>query len=83
MSDLFARFIFAHEFFHLWNGKSIRPKTTEDGGSRKGFTNIYAMKTLYRIGAISEAELFGVLEKKRAVLQALFDRRVVRESLDA
>jgi len=62
MSDLFARFIFAHEFFHLWNGKSIRPKNTEDEWFKEGFTNIYAMKALYRIGAISEAELFGVLD---------------------
>lgn len=61
-SDLFARFIFAHEFFHLWNGKSIIPKDTSDEWFKEGFTNIYAMKALIHIGAISEAEFFGAMD---------------------
>lgn len=61
-SDLFAKFIFAHEFFHLWNGKSIIPKDTSDEWFKEGFTNVYAMKALIHIGAISEAELFGAMD---------------------
>ncbi len=62
-SDLFAKFIFAHEFFHLWNGKSIIPKDTSDEWFKEGFTNVYAMKALIQIGAISEAELFRTMDE--------------------
>ena len=35
MSQVIARFIFAHEFFHLWNGKSFTPETDETEWLRK------------------------------------------------
>lgn len=82
MSELFAKFIFAHEFFHLWNGKSIRPAGTEDEWLKEGFTNIYAMKALYHLGAITESELFSTLDGlffKRYSTDPSYGRASMRE----
>ncbi|WP_075057234.1 PDZ domain-containing protein [Thermogymnomonas acidicola] len=62
--------VVAHEFFHLWNVKRIRP--SELGGPfnykqenytnflwiAEGFTNYYSYVALYRAGIISEKEYF-------------------------
>lgn len=60
MEQIFARFMFPHEFFHLWNGTSIRRDGPEDWFS-EGFTNFFTMKALYRSGALDEESYFGVL----------------------
>ena len=60
MAQIFAQFMFPHEFFHLWNGISIRRDGPEDWFA-EGFTNFYTMKSLYRSGAIDEEAYFGVL----------------------
>ncbi|MCK5438352.1 MAG: hypothetical protein KAI97_00330, partial [Gemmatimonadetes bacterium] len=59
-AQIFAQFMFPHEFFHLWNGTSIRRDGPEDWFS-EGFTNFYTMKVLYRSGALDEAAYFGFL----------------------
>ncbi len=60
MAQIFAQFMFPHEFFHLWNGTSIRREGPEDWFS-EGFTNFYTMKALHRSGALDEATYFNVL----------------------
>jgi predicted metalloprotease with PDZ domain len=60
-SQVIGKFIFAHEFFHLWNGKSIIPKDSTDEWFKEGFTNYYALKALRRIGAIEEKDVFDTL----------------------
>lgn len=81
-AELFAKFIFAHEFFHLWNGKSLVPAGTENEWFKEGFTNIYAMKALNHIGAISERELFGTLDGlfyKRYSTDPLYGKASIRD----
>jgi predicted metalloprotease with PDZ domain len=60
MGQLFSTFGFAHELFHLWNGKSIRSSGSEDWFS-EGFTNYYALKALHEAGMLDEASFLGVL----------------------
>ncbi len=55
----FARLMFAHELFHLWNGMTIRRDGPEDWFS-EGFTNYYTMKALYNGGTIDEEQWFGI-----------------------
>ena len=50
MSQLLGRFIFAHEFFHLWNGKSFAPEGDDCEWFKEGFTNYYTLKSLFHIG---------------------------------
>ena len=54
-------FMFAHEFFHLWNGKSITVKGTKEDWFKEGITNYYTLKALYQVGFINEEALTGVL----------------------
>lgn len=61
MAQQVARLIFAHEFFHLWNGKSFMP-TGEDGEwFKEGFTNYYALKALHHIGDLNDESFLQVL----------------------
>lgn len=60
MGQLFSRFGFTHELFHLWNGKSIRSNGPEDWFS-EGFTNYYALKALHEADMLDEAAFLGVL----------------------
>ena len=62
MSQLIARFIFAHEFFHLWNGKSFAPEGEDCEWFKEGFTNYYTLKSLYHIGFLNEQSYLRVLD---------------------
>ncbi|QQS43082.1 MAG: hypothetical protein IPM63_09185 [Acidobacteriota bacterium] len=61
MGALFSRFIFAHEFFHLWNGKSFYPASTDEEWFKEGVSNYYTMKALRKAGVLSEEAMFGVM----------------------
>ena len=61
MSQLIARFIFAHEFFHLWNGKSFAPQGEDCEWFKEGFTNYYTLKALFHIGFLNEQSYLNVL----------------------
>lgn len=61
MSRMISRFVFAHEFFHLWNGKSFLPDDQETEWFKEGFTNYYTLKALHHIGFLDDASYFGVL----------------------
>ena len=72
MSQHIARLIFAHEFFHLWNGKSFMP-TGEDGEwLKEGFTNYYALKALHHIGYLNDGSFLDLLS-------GLFHQRYVSD----
>lgn len=60
MGQLFSQFGFAHELFHLWNGKSIRSSGPEDWFT-EGFTNYYALKALHQAGMLDETSFLGVI----------------------
>jgi predicted metalloprotease with PDZ domain len=61
MSQVIARFIFAHEFFHLWNGKSFTPETDETEWFKEGFSNYYTLKALHHIGYLDDASYLDML----------------------
>lgn len=61
MSQMISRFMFAHEFFHLWNGKSFWPTENDCEWFKEGFTNYYTLKSLYHIGFINDASYLEVL----------------------
>ncbi|MCB1022951.1 MAG: hypothetical protein KDB79_01080, partial [Acidobacteria bacterium] len=61
MSQLFSRLIFAHEFFHLWNGKSFRPSTDNAEWFKEGFTNYYTLKALHHVGFLTDESYLNVL----------------------
>lgn len=61
MGAMISRFIFAHEFFHLWNGKSIIPESVSEEWFKEGVTNYYTIKALRAAGALPEGAVFGVL----------------------
>lgn len=61
MSELIGRFIFAHEFFHLWNGKSFTPAGNDCEWFKEGFTNYYTLKSLFHIGFLNEESYLKVL----------------------
>lgn len=60
-SKMISRFIFAHEFFHMWNGKSFIPDDQETEWFKEGFTNYYTLKALHHIGFLDDNSYFGVL----------------------
>lgn len=61
MSQMMTRFMFAHEFFHLWNGKSFWPSNNEAEWFKEGFTNYYTLKALHHIGFLDESSYLQVL----------------------
>lgn len=54
-------FLFAHEFFHLWNGKSLRFQDTKTDWFKEGITNYYTIKSLYNTQLVNEEAIKGVL----------------------
>ena len=54
MSEQIARLIFAHEFFHLWNGKSFMPGGNDSEWFKEGFSNYYTLKALHHIGYLTD-----------------------------
>ncbi len=61
MSQLVGRFIFAHEFFHLWNAKSFAPEGDDCEWFKEGFTNYYTLKSLFQVGYLNEQSFLNVL----------------------
>lgn len=61
MSEMIGRFIFAHEFFHLWNGKSFTPLTNDCEWFKEGVTNYYTLKALYHIGFLDRVTYLKTL----------------------
>ncbi len=61
MSKVLSKFIFAHEFFHLWNGKSFVPEDDQTEWFKEGFTNYYTLKALYQLGFLKEESYFQAL----------------------
>lgn len=60
-TQIFSKFIFAHEFFHLWNGKSINVASTGEDWFKEGVTSYYTLKALVEIGAITRQEALDVI----------------------
>lgn len=54
-------FIYTHEFFHLWNGKSITFEGTESDWFKEGITNYYALKALFNAGMVDEKMVMNIL----------------------
>lgn len=61
MSKVISRFIFAHEFFHLWNGKSFAPQSDETEWFKEGFSNYYTLKSLHHIGFLNDESFLSLL----------------------
>lgn len=61
MSQLIGRFIFTHEFFHLWNGKSFAPVGNDCEWLKEGFTNYYSLKSLFHVGYLNKQSFLNVL----------------------
>ncbi len=53
-SETISKFIFAHEFFHLWNGKSFRPNSENAEWFKEGLTNYYTLKALHQTNFLTE-----------------------------
>ena len=62
MSKMISKFIFAHEFFHLWNAKSFTPEDEETEWFKEGFSNYYTLKALRHVGFLDDAGFLGVLD---------------------
>ncbi|MGB5458765.1 MAG: hypothetical protein WBM85_02310 [Eudoraea sp.] len=61
MSKVISRFMFAHEFFHLWNGKSFWPTNEDTEWFKEGFTNYYTLKSLYHVGFLDDVSYLEIL----------------------
>ncbi|NQZ11628.1 MAG: hypothetical protein HRT35_31140, partial [Algicola sp.] len=61
MSEVIARFIFAHEFFHLWNGKSFSPNSDKLEWLKEGFSNYYTLKALHHVGYLNDDSYLSLL----------------------
>jgi predicted metalloprotease with PDZ domain len=72
-SQVISKFIFAHEFFHLWNGKSINVASTKEDWFKEGITNYYTLKALLQTGAITEKDYLDTLSN-------LFYKRYVADT---
>jgi predicted metalloprotease with PDZ domain len=61
MSQMVGMFIFAHEFFHLWNGKSFTPVNNDCEWFKEGFSNYYTLKSLFHVGYLNRESYLQVL----------------------
>ncbi len=61
MSQMVGMFIFAHEFFHLWNGKSFSPVNNDCEWFKEGFSNYYTLKSLFHVGYLTQESYLQVL----------------------
>ena len=59
--NLISWFIFVHEFFHLWNGKTLNVASTREDWFKEGVTNYYSIKALNQIGMLNDAATFQVM----------------------
>ena len=71
--QVFGWFLFAHEFFHLWNGKSLRFQDTSTDWFKEGITNYYTIKSLYNTQIVNEEAIKGVMNN-------LFYNRYINDS---
>lgn len=62
MAQIIAKFGYAHEFFHLWNGKSFFPSDQRCEWFKEGVTNYYTLKALYHVGVLNEQSFLGMLD---------------------
>ena len=60
-SKTISRFIFAHEFFHLWNGKSFSPTSENAEWFKEGFTNYYTLKALHHVKFLTDESYLDFL----------------------
>jgi len=60
-SKTISRFIFAHEFFHLWNGKSFSPTSENTEWFKEGFTNYYTLKALHHVKFLTDESYLDFL----------------------
>ncbi|MBC5992223.1 M61 family metallopeptidase [Pontibacter cellulosilyticus] len=60
-SKTISRFIFAHEFFHLWNGKSFRPSSENAEWFKEGLTNYYTLKALHHVSFLTDESYLDFL----------------------
>lgn len=65
-------FLFAHEFFHLWNGKSLRFENTKTDWFKEGISNYYTIKALHHAGLVNE-------EVVKMVMNGLFYNRYIND----
>ncbi|GAB4511363.1 MAG: PDZ domain-containing protein [Allomuricauda sp.] len=61
-SKMLANFIFAHEFFHLWNGKSFMPEDLKTEWFKEGFSNFYTLKALRQMNILDDESFFEILD---------------------
>ncbi|WP_444996296.1 M61 family metallopeptidase [Aliikangiella sp. IMCC44359] len=61
MSQTIARFIFAHEFFHLWSGKSFFPQNNDSEWFKEGVSNYYTLKALHHVGYLTDDSYLSLL----------------------
>lgn len=61
MDQMAGWFMFAHEFFHLWNGKTLRFASTTTEWFKEGVSNYYTCKALTQTGFIDEDTLLAIL----------------------
>lgn len=81
-SQVISKFIFAHEFFHLWNGKSINVTTTKEDWFKEGVTNYYMLKALLHTGAITEKDYLDTVSNlfyKRYAADPGFGKQSMRD----
>ncbi|MEJ2585678.1 MAG: hypothetical protein P8Z38_11800 [Robiginitalea sp.] len=61
MDQMIGWFMFAHEFFHLWNGKTLRFADTTTDWFKEGISNYYTIKALKQTGFINEEIVLAML----------------------
>ena len=61
MSKVISRLIFAHEIFHLWNGKSFVPQSDDTEWFKEGFSNYYTLKSLHHVGFLDDDSYLSLL----------------------
>ena len=61
MDQMMGWFMFAHEFFHLWNGKTLRFADTTTDWFKEGISNYYTIKALKQTGFINEDVVLGMM----------------------
>ena len=61
MAQMISRFVYAHELFHLWNGKSFFPSDQRCEWFKEGVTNYYTLKALNHVGVLNEESFFALL----------------------
>ncbi|MCH4824006.1 hypothetical protein ML462_12575 [Gramella lutea] len=71
-AQMIGWFIFAHEFFHFWNGKSLRFEGTRSDWFKEGVSNYYTLKGLNQVGFIDEAGY-------KTMLNNLFFQRYIND----